>query len=99
MRKKPFIFDTKLSLVVVTGIKVHSLHELRAALPKVADSSIFFHTNQEYLVQNYQQAATHNGFARWVSQTLREEASAERLAAIELLAFTTIRKHRRNAKT
>ena len=35
-----------------------------------------------------------NDFARWVSQALREEALAEKLAAIDLLTFTTIRELR-----
>ena len=92
--QKSFIFDTELRLVVLTGIKVCSLKELRAELPKVPGSSIFFHTHQEYLAHDFQRSAHYNDFARWVSQALREEALAEKLAAIDLLAFTTIRELR-----
>ena len=92
--QKSFIFDTELRLVVLTGIKVCSLKELRAELPKVPGSSIFFHTHQEYLAHDFQRSAHSNDFARWVSQALREEALAEKLAAIDLLAFTTIRELR-----
>lgn len=90
-----FIFDTELRLVVLTGVKVRTLRELRAQLPKVPGSSIFFHTHQEYLAHEFERSPRYyNDFARWVSQTLREEALAEKLAAIDLLAFTTIRQLR-----
>ena len=92
--EKSFIFDTELRLVVLTGIKASSLTELRAALPRVPGSSIFFHTHQEYLAHDFQRSAHYNDFARWVSQALREEALAEKLAAIDLLAFTSIRELR-----
>ena len=92
--QKSFIFDTELRMVVLTGITVRSLEELRAQLPKVPGSSIFFHTHQEYLAHDFQRSAHYNDFARWVSEALREEALAEKLAAIDLLAFTTIRELR-----
>ena len=38
--QKSFIFDTELRLVVLTGIKVCSLKELRAELPKVDRKSV-----------------------------------------------------------
>ena len=92
--QKSFMFDTELHLVVLTGIKVRSLQELRAELPGVPGSSIFFHTHQEYLAHDFQRSAHPNDFARWVSQALREEALAEKLGAVDLLAFTTIRELR-----
>ena len=92
--QKSFIFDTELHLVMLTGTRARSLQELRAALPGAPGSSIFFHTHQEYLAHPFQRSTHSNDFARWVSQTLREEALAEKLAAIDLLAFTTIRQLR-----
>jgi hypothetical protein len=89
-----FVFDTELHLVVLTGIKARSLAELQAELPRAPGSSIFFHTHQEYLSHEFQRSRHYNDFARWVSETLREEALAEKLAAIDLLAFTTIRQLR-----
>ena len=92
--QKSFVFDTELRLVVLTGVKVRSLEELREELPRVPGSSIFFHTHQEYLAHDFLRSAHYNDFARWVSEALREEALAEKLAAIDLLAFTTIRELR-----
>ena len=92
--QKSFIFDTELRLVVLTGVKARSLAELRQTLTKVSGSSIFFHTHQAYLAHNFQKPIYYNDFSVWASQTLREEALAEKLAAIDLLAFTTIRELR-----
>ncbi len=92
--QQSFIFDTELHLVELTGIKVRNLHELRDELPTVPGSSIFFHTHQQYLVRDFPRSPHDNDFAHWVSQALREEALAEKLAAIDLLAFTTIRELR-----
>lgn len=87
----PFVFDTELRLVVLTGMRARSLAQLRQMITRVPGSSIFFHTHQEYLAHNFQKPVYYNDFAVWVSQALREEALAEKLAAIDLLAFTTIR--------
>ena len=88
--RKAFVFDTALRLTVLTGVKARSLLELRAELPRVPLSSIFMHTHQDYLAHDFQRTQPYNDFARWVSGTLREEALAEKLAAIDLLAFTTL---------
>ena len=89
--QQPFVFDTELRLIVLTGLKVRTIAELRRTLARVPGSSIFFHTHQQYLTHNFQKPVYYNDFAVWVSQALREEALAEKLAAIDLLAFTTIR--------
>ena len=91
---KPFVFDTKLGLVVLTGITVTRLSELRHTLSRIASASIFFHTHQVYLAHHFQKPRHYNDIAMWVSHALREEALAEKLAAIDLLAFTTIRELR-----
>ena len=86
----PFIFDTELHLVVLTGIKVTTLVGLRAELHNVPTSSIFLHTHREYLAHDFQRSNHANDFARWISTALHEEALAEKLAAIDLLSFTTV---------
>ena len=85
-----FIFDTELHLVVLTGVSVTTLVGLRAELHNVPTSSIFLHTHREYLAHDFQRSNHANDFARWVSTALHEEALAEKLAAIDLLAFTTM---------
>ena len=93
-QQRSFIFDTELRLVVLTGLKAHNLSELRELLVTVPRSSIFYHTHQQYLAHNFRRPHYYNDFALWVSQALREEALAEKLAAIDLLAFTTMRELR-----
>ena len=92
--QRAFIFDTELRLVVLTGLKAHDLSELRELLATVPRSSIFFHTHQQYLAHNFRRPHYNNDFAEWVSRALREEALAEKLAAIDLLAFTAMRELR-----
>lgn len=92
--QKAFVFDTELRLIALTGITARSLVELRQALAKVPESSIFFHTHQKYLAHNFQKLTYYNDFSIWVSHVLREEALAEKLAAIDLRAFATIRELR-----
>jgi hypothetical protein len=88
--RKPFIFDTELRLVMLMGLKAHSLLGLRRAMKMVPDSSVFFHTHQAYLAHDFQRPSYCNDFSTWISQVIREEALAEKIAAIDLLAFTSI---------
>ena len=74
---------------MLMGLKVHSLLELQRAITMVPDSSVFFHTHQTYLAHNFQRPFYYNDFSTWVSQAIREEALAEKLAAIDFLAFTS----------
>lgn len=92
--ERSFIFDTELHLVELTGLKARSLPELRDLLTRVPRASIFFHTHQQYLSHDFRRPVFYNDFAVWVSGALREEALAEKLAAIDLLAFTRIRELR-----
>ena len=91
---KSFAFHTELHLVALTGVRALGVSGLRAALQTLPGSSIFYHTHQQYLTHNFEQPIYYNEFALWAHETLREEALAEKLAAIDLLAFTSIRELR-----
>ena len=91
---KSFTFHTELRLVALTGVKALSVSDLRAALQKLPGSSVFYHTHQEYLAHNFEKPIYYNDFARWVHTALREEALAEKLTSLDLLAFTSIRELR-----
>ncbi|MGO4880448.1 MAG: DUF5752 family protein [Bryobacteraceae bacterium] len=88
---EPFAFYTERRLVVLTGRKACNLEELLCHLTQVSGSSIFYHTHYLYLVYHFEKPRFYNEFANWVSQALQEERLAERLAAIDLLAITSIR--------
>ncbi len=93
---EPFRFFTERRLVELTGLWASNLPELLAILRNVSGSAIFFHTHHEFLAHHFEKPIVYNDFAAWVSEALQEEALGEKLAAIDLLAFTSIR-HLREA--
>lgn len=86
-----FIFYTEHRLIGLTGITVHNLPALLVGLETVPGSSIFYHTHQQYLAHHFQKPLFYNDFALWVSEAIHEDLLAERLAAVDLLSFSTIR--------
>lgn len=90
----PFVFQTERRLIVLTGRKAHNLRELAGHLHEVSGSSIFYHTHHQYLSHHFEKPVFHNDFAIWVSVALLEEPLSEKLAAIDLLAFSSIRQLR-----
>src|SRR5271157_5269488 len=87
----PFVFHTERRLVVLTGLKASNLGELLGHLRQVSGSCVFYHTHVAYLTQHFERPRFYNEFADWASHALQEERLAERLAAIDLLASTSIR--------
>ena len=88
---EPFVFYTERRLVVLTGRRARNLSELRDHVMNVSGSCIFYHTHYLYLTQHFVRPRFYNEFANWASHALQEERLAEQLAAIDLLAMTTIR--------
>ena len=91
---RPFVFYTEQRLVVLTGRNAKNLEQLLRHLHEVSGSCIFYHTHYLYLGHHFEKPRFYNEFANWVSQALQEERLAERLAAIDLLAVTSIRELR-----
>ncbi|MBI2683279.1 MAG: hypothetical protein HYX26_08720 [Acidobacteriales bacterium] len=91
---EPFIFYTERRLVVLTGRKAGNLCELLQHLCEVSGASVFYHTHYLFLIHHFEKPRFYNDFANWVSAALQEEGLAERLAAIDLLAMTSIREVR-----
>jgi hypothetical protein len=88
---QPFRFSSEIRLVELTGLSAHTLVDLVEILRTVSGSSIFYHTHHGFLTHHFEKPIVYNDFAVWTAEALREAALAERLAAIDLLAFTTIR--------
>jgi hypothetical protein len=86
----PFRFYTERRLIALTGLRARSLQELSLHLREVPPSSIFYHTHHSYLAHHFETPVFTNDFAIWTSVALREEALSERLAAVDLLAYTTL---------
>lgn len=89
-----FHFYTERRLVALTGLRARTLPELLAILQEVPGSSIFYHTHHLFLSHHFEKPVVYNEFAIWISEALQEEALAERISAIDLRAFTSIRQLR-----
>ena len=92
--QEPFIFETERRLVMLTGDRARNLNELLDYITKVSGSSIFYHTHHHYLSHHFEKPVFHNDFAIWVSTALQQEPLSEKLVAIDLLAFSSIRQLR-----
>jgi hypothetical protein len=90
----PFHFHTERRLVQLTGQSARTLPELLAVVRDISGSCIFYHTHHLFLSHHFEKAIVYNEFANWVSEALQEDALAEKLAAIDLMAFTSIRQLR-----
>ncbi len=91
---EPFAFYTESHLVALTGLRARNLSELTTGLAVVPGSSVFYHTHNQYLAHHFEKPVFTNDFALWVSEALQEQRLAEKLTAIDLLAFTSIRELR-----
>lgn len=89
-----FVFYTERRLVELTGLKAANLSELRRLIAKVHGSAIFYHTHHRFLSQHWVTPVIYNEFATWVIDVLQEPELGEKLAAIDILAFTSIRQLR-----
>jgi hypothetical protein len=92
--RKPFVFYTERRLVLLTGRHATNLGELLTHLKEVSGASIFYHTHHQFLSHHFEKPVFHNEFANWVGRALQEEALAEKLTAIDLLAFISVRQLR-----
>lgn len=91
MEKNPFYFYTSSNLVELTGEKANTLEELADLLKRCTGSAIFYHVFQSYRERHFAIEKYHSDFAQWISNSLDEEALAERLGSLDVRDFTTIR--------
>lgn len=91
MGTNPFYFYTSSNLVELTGEKANTLEELTALLKRCSGSAIFFHVFQSYRERHFTTDKYHSDFAQWISVSLHEEPLAERLGALDVRDFTSIR--------
>ena len=96
MDGQPFVFVTERRLVLLTGLRACNLPELVEHLRVVTGSSVFYHTHHQFLSPHFERPAFHSDFSLWVSSALLEERLAERLAALNLLAYTSVRQIRQS---
>ncbi len=88
VKKLPFEFKQCVSIVKSTGTHVKNLSEMRQAISKIGDESIFHHVHQ-YFLKGHMLEYT-NDFSHWAGESLEERALAERLASIDPYTFKSI---------
>lgn len=91
---EPFHFYTERRLVELTGRTARTLPELLSVLRDISGSCVFYHTHHLFLSHHFEKPVVYSDFADWTSEALQEDALAERLGAIDLMAFTSIRQLR-----
>jgi hypothetical protein len=91
MERNPFYFYTSSNLVELTGEKADTLEELAGLLKRCSGSAIFYHIFQSYRERHFAVEKYHSDFAQWISNSLDEEALAERLGSLDFRDFTSIR--------
>jgi hypothetical protein len=80
--------------VLLTGQKASNLPELSAILQDISGSSIFYHTHHRFLSHHWEKPVVYNDFALWAAEALQEFCLAEKLSALDLLAYTSVRQVR-----
>ncbi len=86
-----FQFLSSASLEKLTGKKVYNLEDLLDLIKTCPDSSIFYHTFSAFLKMREVQVPYNTDFAIWVSRCLHEKALAEKLMAVDLSEYSTIK--------
>jgi hypothetical protein len=92
--QEPFRFFTRLNLTELTGLKARNLAQLLELLREVPGSSIYHHTHRFLQQHQYHSPEPPNDFAYWVTENLGEDVLGERLASIDIVQFSEIRRLR-----
>ena len=82
--KNPFIFQTGLNLLEITGKKARNLKELADLIEDVPLSVIYYHTHHFLPFQQYVSPKSPNDFAYWIKKELHEEVLSEKIIALDL---------------
>lgn len=87
---EPFRFHARFVMSLATGRSARDLSELRAGIAELPESVIYRHTYHFLAEHEALVPEPTNDFSLWVSEALGEEALAERLAAVDTLAFSSV---------
>jgi hypothetical protein len=86
--EKVFEFKQCVNILKATGLRAHTLSELRDGIAAVSDESIFHHTYQYFLKGHVLEHT--NDFAHWAAESIEERALAEHLSNIDIYDFRNI---------
>jgi hypothetical protein len=86
-----FQFRSSAALEKLTGRKAQNLEELLNLIKTCPDSSIFYHTFSAFLKLREAHVPYNTDLAVWVARMLNEKALAEKLMAVDLAEYNTIK--------
>lgn len=87
---KPFYFNSAAHLIRIGRQKATTLGEFAECLKTCPDGSIFQHMFQTLQEHHYISEGFSNDFAHWAFAACNEVGLAERLAAVDIRAYTSI---------
>ena len=91
---KPFYFNSESHLTRIGRERATNLAELLQGLKSCPDASIFYHTFQTLREHHYIRGGFSNDFAQWTFAACNEAGLAERLAAVDVRDFTSLKEIR-----
>lgn len=92
---EPFVFHSRFVLSLATDRSVRDLAGLRAGIAELPDEVLYHHTHSFLAGHEALVPDLSNDFAPWTADALDDPATAERLAAVDVLAFHTLADLRR----
>jgi hypothetical protein len=87
---EPFIFMTSVEAIQLTGRKAASLLELYLGLKEAEGACLYHHTHRFYRAHSFLGLLDRSDFADWISQNLKEDVVAERMATLDLRDYQTM---------
>lgn len=91
MAEGEFRFYTSLGLVELTGLKAGNVSELLEVIRTIDESSIFYHTHRHLREYHFVRGEYSSDYAQWVLDSLQETALGEKLASVDILAYSNMK--------
>jgi len=88
--KEPFRFYSRVHLTELTGLRARNLIELRDLLKTVPDAVIYYHTHHFVEEHHFLVPEPSNDFAYWTTSALGDDILGERLAAVNIMEFSSL---------
>ena len=88
--KEPFRFYSRVHLTELTGLKAGNLLELRDVLKSAPDAVVYYHTHHFVEEHHFLVPEPSNDFSYWTGSALDNDVLAERLAAVNIMDFSSL---------
>jgi hypothetical protein len=89
--RSPFVFNSAAHLLRIGRERAHNLQELLEGINACPEASIFQHCFQTLQEHHFIREGFSNDFAQWAQSACNETGLAERLSALDIREFTSLR--------